>query len=299
MAEEICDFLSLPLGASTVRNFSDGEIFVEINQNVRGKDVFVIQATSSPVNAPLMELLIMIDALKRASAHRITAVLPYYGYARQDSKTAPRVPLTAKLVAELITTAGTNQVIAMDLHRSQIQGFFDIPVDHLFSAPVLINYLKNASHHKETVIVSPDTGGVERARYIAERMNKDLAIVYDREDNRDGQEAFNLIGDVEGRTAVIIDDLIDTGATITKAANVLREHGASCIESCVTHAVLSGRALQRVHDSPIERLVVTNTIRLREEARNSSKILCLSVAGLFGEAIKRIHNNDSVSSLFY
>ncbi len=298
LAQEIGQFLDLPLGDALIRQFSDGELFVELFQNVRGKDSYVIQPTASPVNSNLMELLIMIDALKRASANRITAVLPYYGYARQDSKVAPRVPISAKLVADLITTAGANRVITMDLHRGQIQGFFDIPVDHLFAMPVEIGYLK-AHLGQDVVLVSPDTGGVTRVREFAERMDVDLAIVDTRDDGPTlTPEKIDVIGDVSDRTVVIVDDIVDTGTTLSVAAYSLKAHGASRIFGCVTHAVLSGKSLERIEASPIEQLVVTNTIRLSRAARSSKKIQCLSVAQLLGKAILSVHNDDSVSSLF-
>ena len=297
LAEEICRILGRPLGQALIRTFSDGEIFVEIKENVRGRDVFVIQPTSTPVNANLIELLIMIDALKRASANSITAVMPYYGYARQDSKVAPRVPISAKLVADLIAVAGANRVLTMDLHRGQIQGFFDIPVDHLYAAPVQMEYVR-ASFPKDIVIVSPDVGGVERARRFAEGLDTDLAIVDRREDTPPDSETFAIIGDVRSRVVLIMDDIVDTGTTIIQAAEALKAYGASHIYSCVTHPVLSGESLKRIEASPIERLVVTNTIRLSEQAKKADWIECLSVANLLSEAILRIHYNDSVSSLF-
>ena len=297
LAREISEFMELPLGGASIRSFSDGEIFVEINQNVRGKDVFVIQPTSAPVNINLMELLIMVDALKRASAKRITAVLPYYGYARQDSKTAPRVPISAKLVADLITVAGINRVITMDLHRGQIQGFFNIPVDHLLAAPVQMTHLKE-TFTDDVVIVSPDAGGVERARDFAERMASDLAIIDKREDDLQKAGHLDVIGDVKGKTAVIFDDMVDTGNTIIRAAESLIDHGARRIYACVTHPVLSNSSVVKIEQSPIEKLVVTNSIKLSEKALASEKIVRLSVSRLFGEAILRVHRNDSVSSLF-
>ncbi len=297
LAEEISSFIGHPLGSAKIRTFSDGEIFVEIQQNVRGKDVFVIQPTSAPVNINLMELLIMVDALKRASAKRITAVLPYYGYARQDNKTAPRVPISAKLVADLITTAGINRVITMDLHRGQIQGFFNIPVDHLLAAPVQTAHLKS-EFSEDVVIVSPDAGGVERARNFAERMGSDLAIVDKREDDGEKQEHFEVIGDVGGKIAVIFDDMVDTGNTLTQAAEALKKGGAKLIYGCVTHGVLSNSSSRKIELSPIEKLVVTNSIAPSEKTLASKKIVRLSVAHLFAEAILRVHRNDSVSSLF-
>jgi ribose-phosphate pyrophosphokinase len=297
LAEEICVFLERPLGEAVIRTFSDGEIFVEIRQNVRGRDVFVVQPTSSPVNHNLMELLIMIDALKRASAKRITAVLPYYGYARQDRKVSPRVPISAKLVADLITVAGANRVLAIDLHAGQIQGFFNVPVDHLFAAPVIIEYIRT-NFSNNIVLVSPDAGGVERARAFAQRLEADLAIIDKRREVPNESRVLNIIGDVQGRKAILLDDMADTAGTLTQAAAALDARGASAIYACVTHAVLSGSAIERIEASPIERLVVTNTIALNEKAKQCKKIECLSIAKLLGEAIKRIHMDDSVSSLF-
>ncbi|MBW1982334.1 MAG: ribose-phosphate pyrophosphokinase [Deltaproteobacteria bacterium] len=297
LAEEVCNYLQIPLGKAEVSTFSDGEILVEIGENVRGRDVFVIQGTSAPVNHNIMELLVMIDALKRASAWRITAVLPYYGYARQDRKVAPRVPISAKLVADLITVAGGHRVISVDLHANQIQGFFDIPVDNLFAAPVLLEYIR--SHFRnDLVIVSPDAGGVERARAFAKRLDASLAIIDKRRD-KDGQvKAMHTIGEVEGRQTIILDDMVDTASTLVTAAQALAENGASSINACCTHPVLSGPAIERIENSPIENLIVSNSIPLRPEAKNCKKIKVLSIARLLGEAIKRTHLNDSVSSLF-
>jgi ribose-phosphate pyrophosphokinase len=285
------------LGNAEVKTFSDGEISVEINENVRGKDVFIIQPTCPPVNDNLMELLIMIDAARRASAGRITAVIPYYGYARQDRKVAPRQPISAKLVANLITVAGASRVLTMDLHAGQIQGFFDIPVDNLFARPVLLHYLKE--HFKDDlVIVSPDAGGVERARAFAKRLDASLAIIDKRRERANVAEVMNIIGDVKGKTAVIVDDMVDTGGTLTKAASALLDKGASAVYACCTHPVLSGNAVQRIEESPIKELIVTDTIPLSEEARKCKKIKVLSVGKLFGEAVRRIHLNESVSVLF-
>ncbi len=297
LAQEICDYLSMPLGRASVRTFSDGEVFVEIGENVRGADVFVIQPTCPPVNHNVMELLIMVDALRRASARRITAVLPYYGYARQDRKAAPRVPISAKLVADIITTAGARRVLAMDLHATQIQGFFSIPVDHLFAAPILLNYLRNR-FPEEVVMVSPDAGGVERTRAFAKRLGAGLAIIDKRRDRPNEAQVMNIIGDVKGKTAVILDDMVDTAGTLCKAAEALKEHGANEVHACITHPVLSGPAVSRIRESVLESLVVTNTIPLREEAQKVDKIKVLSVSDLLGEAIRRIHKDDSVSSLF-
>ena len=297
LAEEICHYLHLPLSQAMVRRFSDGEIFVEVGENVRGADVFVIQSTSPPVNDHLMELLIMVDAFRRASARRITAVIPYYGYARQDRKVAPRVPISAKLVADLITTAGTGRVLCMDLHAGQIGGFFNIPVDHLFASSVMLDYLRK-NIEGETVIVSPDAGGVERARAIAKRLQADLAIIDKRREAANVAEAMNIIGQVNGRLAVVLDDMIDTAGTLTEAARALMDQGAREVWACATHPVLSGPALKRLEASPISRVVVTNTIPLGEKMAASPKIIGLSVARLLGEAIRRIHMEDSVSSLF-
>jgi ribose-phosphate pyrophosphokinase len=297
LAHEIANYLNLPLGKAFVGTFSDGEIRVEIGENVRGEDVFVIQSTCPPVDHNLMELLIMIDALKRASARRITAVIPYYGYARQDRKVKPRVPISAKLVADLITTAGANRVLAMDLHAGQIQGFFNIPVDHLFAAPVLLEYIKN-HFQNNLVIVSPDAGGVERARAFAKRLEASLAIIDKRRDAPNLAEAVNIIGDVKNKIAIILDDMVDTAGTLTEAAQVLITRGAKAVYACCTHAVLSGPAIERLKNSALSKLVVTNTIPLKEEAKKCGKIEVLSVANLLGEAIKRIHEETSISTLF-
>ncbi len=297
LAHEICDYLSMPLGRASVQTFSDGEVYVEIGENVRGADVYVIQPTCPPVNNNMMELLIMVDALRRASARRITAVLPYYGYARQDRKIAPRVPISAKLVADIITTAGVRRVLAMDLHATQIQGFFSIPVDHLFAAPVTLDYLKG-KFSGEVVMVSPDAGGVERTRAFAKRFGAGLAIIDKRRDRPNESEVMYIIGDVKGKTAVILDDMVDTAGTLCKAAQALKEHGANDVHGCITHPVLSGPAISRIKESVLESLVVTDTIPLSEEAQKVDKIKVLSVSALLGEAIRRIHDEDSVSSLF-
>jgi len=297
LAKKVCAYLGIPIGAIQVRRFSDGEIFVEIGENVRGKDVFVMQSTCSPVNDNLMELLIIMDALRRASARRITAVMPYYGYGRQDRKVAPRVPISAKLVADLITTAGARRVLTMDLHAGQIQGFFNIPVDNLFAAPVLLDYIKK--HYKNhLVMVSPDVGGVERARAFAKRLGAQIAIVDKRRDRPNSSEVMNIVGQVKGWNSVLLDDMVDTAGTLVKAAQALGEQGARRITACATHAVLSGPALERINDSQLSELIVTDTIPLGEKAQKCPKIKALSVAGLLGEAIKRIHEEDSVSSLF-
>jgi ribose-phosphate pyrophosphokinase len=298
LAEEIAQYLRVPLADGEVSRFSDGEIFVQFNENVRGADVFVVQPTCPPVNDTLMELLIMTDALKRASAHRITAVLPYYGYARQDRKVAGRAPISAKLVADLLEAAGVNRVLALDLHAGQIQGFFNIPVDHLFAAPVvMIDYLKKKDLH-DPVVVSPDAGGVERARAIAKRLNSGLAIIDKRRDGPNSAVAMHLIGDVDGRDVVVIDDMIDTAGTLVQAVGALQREGAKRILACGVHAVLSGPAIERIKVSPIEELLVTNSIPLPDDKRAAGRITVLSVAPLLGEAIRRIHDEESVSTLF-
>jgi len=297
LAEKICDYLGVPLGRAEVRTFSDGEVMVEIDESVRGADVFVVQSTCPPVNDNLMELLVMIDALKRASAGRISAVVPYYGYARQDRKVAPRHPISAKLVANMITVAGASRVLTMDLHAGQIQGFFDIPVDNLYARPVLLQYIRE-KFSDDLVIVSPDAGGVERARAFAKRLDVSLAIIDKRREKANVAEVMNIIGDVKGKVAVIVDDIVDTAGTLTKAAEALMEKGAKAVYGCCTHPVLSGNALERIEASPIEELVVTDTIPLSSESSKCPKIKVLSVARLFGEAIRRIHLNESVSALF-
>lgn len=297
LAEEICHYLHLPLSQAMVRRFSDGEIFVEVGENVRGADVFVVQSTAPPVNDHLMEMLIMIDAMRRSSARRITAVIPYYGYARQDRKVAPRVPISAKLVADLITTAGAGRVLCMDLHAGQIGGFFNIPVDHLYAAPVMLDYLRHQLEG-EAVIVSPDAGGVERARAVAKRLKAGLAIIDKRREKANVAQAMNIIGEVEGKLAVVVDDMIDTAGTLTEASRALVDNGAREVWACATHAVLSGPAVGRIGESPLARVVVSNTIPLGPEAQEVGKFQSLSVAQLLGEAIRRIHMEDSVSSLF-
>ncbi len=297
LTAKICQHLQILQGKAVVQTFSDGEIMVEIGENVRGRDVFVMQSTCSPVNHNLMELLVLMDALKRASAWRITAVLPYYGYARQDTKVLPRVPISAKLVADLITVAGGHRVICLDLHANQIQGFFDIPVDNLFAAPVLLEYIRQY-FNSDLVIVSPDAGGVERARAFAKRLNASLAIIDKRRDEDQKVKAMHIIGEVEGKAAIILDDMVDTGGTLTEAAKALAENGALSINACCTHAVLSGNAIGRIEESAIENLIVTDSIPLQPETKGRKKIKVLTVANLLGEAIKRSHLNDSVSSLF-
>ncbi len=298
LSRKICEYLAVPLGQMEIRRFSDGEIFVEIKENVRGADVFVVQSTCTPVNEHLMELLIIIDALRRASARRITAVIPYYGYARQDRKTAPRTPITAKLVANLLTVAGARRVLTMDLHAGQIQGFFDIPVDHLFAAPVLLDYLRETFRDEELVIVSPDAGGVERARAYAKRLDAGIAIVDKRRPGPNQSEVMHVVGEVKGKVAIILDDMVDTAGTMCKAAEAIKERGAKEVHGMATHPVLSGPAVERIKKSALKSLVVTDTIPLREEAKEIKKIKVLSVARLLGEAIRRIHADDSVSSLF-
>lgn len=297
LAEKICKGLDIPLGRANVKKFSDGEIQVEIEDNVRGMDVFLVQSTCTPVNTYMMELLIMIDAIKRASAERITAVLPYYGYARQDRKVAPRVPITAKLIADLITVAGANRLLTMDLHAGQIQGFFNIPVDHLYAAPVMMDYIKQ-QYVNDLVIVSPDAGGVERARAFGKRLGASLAIIDKRRSQPNESTVMNIIGEIKGKTALLLDDMVDTAGTLTQAANALMQAGAKKVAACCTHAVLSGHALEKINQSALEEMVVSDTIPLKPEAQSCKKIVVLSVATLLGEAIKRIHNNDSVSSLF-
>ncbi len=297
LAEEICRYLHLPLSQITVRRFSDGEIFVEVGENVRGTDVFVIQPTSPPVNDHLMELLIMIDALRRASARRITAVMPYYGYARQDRKVAPRVPISAKLVADLITAAGAGRVLCMDLHAGQIGGFFNIPVDHLFATPVVLEYLRK-NMEGDAVIVSPDAGGVERARAIAQRLQCGLAIIDKRRQRANEAKAMHIIGDVKDKLAVVVDDMIDTAGTLTEAARAIMDQGARAVWACATHGVLSGPAFERLSQSPLQQVIVTNTIPVDPEKAAAARVTSLSVAKLLGEAIRRIHMEDSVSSLF-
>ncbi len=298
LAASICEYLAVPLGLMEIKRFSDGEIFVEIKENVRGADVFVIQSTRTPVNEHLMELLIIIDALRRASARRITAVIPYYGYARQDRKTAPRTPITAKLVANLLTVAGARRVLTMDLHAGQIQGFFDIPVDHLFAAPVLLDYIRETFRDEELVIVSPDAGGVERARAYAKRLGAGIAIIDKRRLRPNESEVMHVVGEVKGKVAIILDDMVDTAGTMCQAAQAIKDHGAKEVHGMATHPVLSGPALERIQKSALKSLVVTDTIPLREEAKKIKKIKVLSVAKLLGEAIRRIHADDSVSSLF-
>jgi ribose-phosphate pyrophosphokinase len=297
LAREICGHLSVPLGNAKVRNFSDGEIMVEIGENVRGRDVYIIQSTCAPCNNNLMEFLVMTDALKRASAARITAVIPYFGYARQDRKVAPRTPITSKLVADLISTAGTSRVLTMDLHAGQIQGFFNIPVDHLYAAPVILQHIKERFPGR-VVVVSPDAGGTERARAFAKRLDAGLAIIDKRRSGPNVSEVMNIIGDVAGQTCIIVDDMIDTAGTLCQAAGALREKGAGEIFACATHPVLSGPALERINQSCLTEVVVTNSIPLGDKLKDCSKLRVLSVADLLAEAIRRINGDESVSSLF-
>ena len=297
LARSICEHLKIRLGEATVSSFSDGEIRVRVDENVRGADVFVIQSCSEPINSSIMELLIMIDALKRSSASRITAVIPYFGYARQDRKDQPRVPITAKLMADLITTAGADRVLTMDLHAGQIQGFFNIPVDHLYAAPVLLDYIRHAAGD-DLVVVSPDAGGVERARAIAKRLQASLAIIDKRREGPNQAQVMNIIGEVEGRSALLLDDMIDTAGTIVQGAQACADKGARVVWAACTHPVLSGPALDRLQQSCLHEIVVTNTIPLNGKEQRCPKLRVLSVAPLLGEAISRIHDEESVSSLF-
>jgi ribose-phosphate pyrophosphokinase len=298
LAREISDALKSPLGDADVGLFSDGEIMVQVNENVRGRDVFVVQSTSRPVNQNLMELLIMIDAFKRASARRITAVLPYYGYARQDRKVLPRVPITAKLVADLITAAGANRVLTMDLHAGQIQGFFNIPVDNLYAAPILLDYLRQKGiQGEECVVVSPDAGGVLRARAFAKRLNASLAIIDKRRTKPNESKVMNLIGEVEGKKALILDDMVDTAGTLCEAANALKEQGAKDVYACCSHAVLSGPALSRINKSSLEKIVVTNSVPFKS-GDQCSKVEVLSIGELLARAIRNIHEETTISTLF-
>jgi len=297
LVEEISKILGVPPGQARLRRFPDSEVSFQIDENIRGTDVFVVQPTSAPVDQHIMEMLIMIDAFRRSSAARITAVVPYYGYARQDRKDKPRVPISAKLVANILSAAGTNRVLTMDLHKAQIQGFFDIPVDHLFAAPVIIDYLSRLDYPKLT-IVSPDAGGAERARAYAKRLDAELAIIDKRRIDDGTAEVMNVIGAVQGRTCIIQDDIVDTAGTITKAANALKANGADRVLACAVHGVLSGSAIDKIEKSPIDKMIVTNTIPLSPAAAACDKIVVLSVARLLGQAIKSIHEETSVSSLF-
>ncbi len=299
LAQSICDYLDLEIGRADVRNFSDGEIYVELGENVRGEDVFVVQPTCTPANTNLMELLILLDTMRRASAKRITAVVPYYGYARQDRKVKPRTPITAKLVADLIQTAGAHRLLCADLHSGQIQGFFNIPVDNLFAMPVLLEELREIVPETEgVVVVSPDPGGVERARAFAKRMDAELAIADKRRPRENVAEILHIVGDVADRTAIIVDDIVDTGSSLTETAKALIKAGARSVNAAITHPVLSGAAVKRLEESPVERLVTTDSIPLRPDAASCEKIIVTGIAKLLGEAIRRTHNEESVSSLF-
>ena len=301
LVQKICSYLNRPLGGAAVKRFSDGEIQIEIDENVRSKDVYVVQSTCEPVNDNLIELLLMIDALKRASANRITVVIPYYGYARQDKKVAPRVPISAKLIADLLTTAGANKIITMDLHAGQIQGFFNIPVDNLFAAPVLIDFIKNEfikNIATDVMIVSPDAGGAERARAFAKRLNVGLAIIDKRRDAPNEAKAMAVIGNVAGKVTVILDDMVDTAGTLTEAVSALMKHGAKEVHACCTHPVLSGPAVERIIKSELKSIIATDTIPLNSKTSACNKIKILSIASLVGEAIIRTHRGDSVTSLF-
>lgn len=297
LSVEVAENLGVALCDAAITTFSDNEIMIQINENVRGYDVFVIQPTCSPVNDNIMELLLIIDALKRASARRITAVLPYYGYARQDRKVQPRVPISSKLVADIITAAGANRLINVDLHAGQIQGFFNIPVDHLYAAPVLLDYIRRCDF-KDLVVVSPDAGGVERARAFAKRLNASLAIIDKRREKANVSQVMNVIGDVAGKDTLLLDDMIDTAGTITQAATALKASGARGVFATCTHAVLSGPAIDRINASPIQELIITDTIPIGAKKELCKKITVLSIAPLLAEAIKRIHEESSISSLF-
>jgi ribose-phosphate pyrophosphokinase len=296
LTKEIADFLGIPVGQARLRRFPDSEVSFQIDENIRGTDVFIVQPTSNPVDEHLMEMLIMVDAFRRSSAARITAVIPYYGYARQDRKDNPRVPISAKLVANLLSAAGTNRVLTMDLHKAQIQGFFDIPVDHLFAAPVIIEYLSRLNYPKLT-IVSPDAGGAERARAYAKRIDAELAIIDKRRSEDGSAEVMNVIGDVQGRTCILQDDIIDTAGTIQKGASALKAADAERVLACAVHGVLSGPAIDRIENSPLDQLIVTNTIPLGNNAQQCKKIVVLSVGRLVGQAIRSVDEESAVSSL--
>jgi ribose-phosphate pyrophosphokinase len=297
LAREIAEFLGISVGQARLKRFPDSEVSFQIDENIRGTDVFIVQPTCAPVDQHLVELLIMIDAFRRSSAARITAVIPYYGYARQDRKDKPRVPISAKLVANVLSAAGTNRVLTMDLHKAQIQAFFDIPVDHLFAAPVIVEYLVRG-HYPDLTIVSPDAGGAERARAYAKRLDAELAIIDKRRSDDGRAEVMNVIGDVRGRTCIIQDDIIDTAGTIQNAARALKDNGAGRVLACAVHGVLSGPAIKRIEESPLDELIVTNTIPLTEERARCTKIKVLPVGRLLGQAIRSIHEETSVSSLF-
>ena len=297
LAASICEHLEIPQGDILLTTFSDGEVHCQILENVRGRDVFIVQPTCAPVNTSLMELLIMIDAFKRASAKRVTAVMPYFGYARQDRKDRPRVPISSKLVANLLQATGADRILSMDLHAPQIQGFFDIPVDHLFATPVLVRHINEMSV-PNMIVVSPDSGGVERARAIAKRLDSGLAIIDKRRSSPNVADVMHIIGEIEGRNAIIVDDMIDTAGTLTKVAKALMDKGAVSVMAAAAHPVLSGNAIERIENSPIEKVIVTNSIPLTEAARKCERIEQLSVAELLGDAIRSIHEETSVSSLF-
>jgi len=297
LAQQVCDAMGIPLGRTELTQFSDGEIYVQVLENVRGADVFVIQPTCDPVSHNLMQLLLILDALKRASARRITVVIPYFGYARQDRKDKPRVPISSKLVADLLTTAGANRALVVDLHAPQIQGFFNIPVDHLFASPVLVDHFRKQNLPNLTVI-SPDAGGVERARFFAKKMDAPMAIVDKRRTEKNVAEVMHVIGDVQGRTCLILDDIVDTAGTLVKTVQALLENGAVEVYACASHAVLSGPALERIGHSNLKELVVTNTIPLSEAGEKEPKIKVLSIAGLIASAIQSIHEETSISKLF-
>jgi ribose-phosphate pyrophosphokinase len=298
LAREICDALECSLGEAMIKRFADGETHLQIQENVRGADVFLVQPTSTPVDHHLMELLLLIDAFKRASAERITAVLPYYGYARQDRKDRPRMPISAKLVASLLERAGASRVLALDLHAAQIQGFFDIPVDHLFSAPVMVEYFEGKFDRGDLIVVSPDAGGVERARNFAKRLNVPLAIIDKRRTDANVAEVMNIIGDVRGKNCLIVDDLVDTAGTLVKGVEALLNANAKSVTACATHPVLSGPAMERICGSPLRELVVSNSIPLNGKAKDCSKIHVISVAPLLARAIQSIHEGGSISTLF-
>ena len=298
LANSICKYLDVPLGKAEIRRFSDGELATEIGESVRGSHIFVIQSTCPPANEHIMELLVLTDALKRASARAITAVIPYYGYARQDRKVQPRAPITAKLIADLVTTAGISRVVTVDLHAGQIQGFFNIPVDHIYAAPIFLNYIKSMSNRENIVIVSPDAGGMERARSFAKALDSNLAMTDKRRPNPNQAEIMNVIGDVEGKHAIIVDDLVDTAGTAIQAGKAILREGAVGVSLCCTHGVLSGEALQKITDSPLEEIIITDTIPPTDNYAECKQIKVLSIANLLGEAIKRITTGESISSLF-
>ncbi len=297
LAESVAAHLDIELGKADVGTFSDGEVCVEIRENVRGLDCFVLQSTCAPANTHLLELLIMIDALRRSSARRITAVIPYYGYSRQDRKVAPRAPISAKLVADLVSTAGTDRVLCIDLHAGQLQGFFNIPVDNLFATPVLLQAIRER-YDDSVIIISPDAGGVERSRAYAKRLDVNLAIIDKRRESANVSEVMNIVGDVRDRTCVIVDDIVDTAGTLAESARALDREGARTVTAVITHPVLSGPAIKRLGESPIQELVVTDTIPLRQDARDCDKLHVVTIAPLLSEAIRRINNEESVSSLF-